>query len=285
MDPTLASLKLRVSFAKESDRSSVARLCRRAVGKSDYVLRILPAIVTRGTLFLAWSGTALIGMTNFDRSIDGSGWLTAARTDPDWRGRGVATYLQGRIASYARQRGIRTLRLWVLSGNTPSLRACERGGFRQVCEAAHISSNLRPAKSNRYDSASFLSGEKMRALLKSSYVAKTSGYIGYRRHFLKFSKTLLNKLLDEGEVYTSGDETLLVSRPEKTFRAPQSSLAVLEGRFGNSLVAGRQIARHMGAQIVSSYIPYSAYELSVAKRHGFINSPWGNHCLVFEKRI
>ena len=285
MEPFTSPLKLRVSIAKDSDRPVISRLCRRAVGRSDYVLRILPSIIARGALFLAWDVNTLVGITNFDKCIDESGWLSVARTDPDWRGRGVATFLQNKIAAYAREQGVGTLRLWASAGNRSSLRACERGGFRQVCEVAHVSRNLRTSKPQRKVSPSSPSEAQLLPLLKSSYVAKTKGYMGYRRHFLKLTKQLLTKLRDEGELYLIGDATLLVSRPEITFGAPQSSLAILDGPLGNSLGVGKEIARGMGARILRCYIPYRSYDISVAKRLGFRRTPWGKHCLVFEKKV
>jgi len=285
MDHSTTSLRLRVSIAKSSDRSLIARLCRRAVSRSDYVLRILPTLIRRHGLFLAWDGDALVGITNFDKCIDGSGWLSVARTDPAWRGRGVATSLQHRIAAYAKHEGIGTLRLWVSSENKSSLRACERGGFRQVCEAAHLSRSLRSVNPRRKINPNSPSDAQVLTFLQSSYVAKTNGYIGYRRHFIKLTKRILTRLRDAGELYLTESEIVLVSRPETFFRVSQSSLTILEGSFASSLIAAKEIARGMGAQILSSYIPYSPYEISVAKRLGFRRSPWGKHCLIFEKKI
>lgn len=285
MDHIATSLRLRVSIAEDRDRAQIARLCRHSVGRSDYVLRILPTIITRQRLFLAWDGETLVAMTNFDKCIDGSGWLSVARTDPDWRGRGVAVFLQRKIATYARQRGIGTLRLLVSSGNISSLRACERGGFREVCEAAHVSSRLRAARPRRTVNSRSVSEPQLLALLKSSYVAKTRGYIGYGRHFVKLTKSILSHLRDRGELYSIGDETLLVSPPETMFRIPQSSLTILQGSLGKSLTEAREIARGMGARILRSYIPYNPYEISVARKLGFTRTVWGKHCLVFEKKI
>jgi len=285
MDHFKTSLELRVSIAKQSDRPLIGRLCRRAVSRSDYVFRILPRLLARETLFLAWNGDTLVGMTNFDRCIDGSGWLSVARTDPDWRGLGVATFLQREIAAYARRRGIGILRLWVLSGNKSSLRACGRGGFRQICESAHIFHNLRPAKTEEKISASHPSEAQLLSLLKSRCLAKMQGYIGYRWHFVRLTKSLLTRLRNEDQLYLIEDNAVLVSPPETRFRAPQSSLTILEGPFAKSLNTGKTIARQLGARILSSYIPYSAYEISVASKLGFRRRDWGTHCLVFEKRI
>jgi GNAT superfamily N-acetyltransferase len=278
-------LKLRASIAKPHDRTLITRLCRRAVSRSDYVLRILPSIIARDALFLAWYGDALVGMTNFERCIDGSGWLNVARTDPDWRGRRVAAFLQREIATYAKPRGIGPLRLWVSSDNKPSLRACEHGGFRQVCEAVHISRRLRTNEPRRRISSSFPSETQLLPLLQSRYVTKTQGYIGYRRHFLKLTKRLLTRLRDSGELYSIEDTTLLVSRPDRLFGLPQSAATLLRGPLAKSLNTAIEIAQGMGARVLSSYIPYSRYEISVVRRLGFRRSPWGKHCLVFEKEI
>ena len=93
-------IQLRATIAKPSDYRLVARLCRRAVGSWDYVLIKLRDVIGEKGLFLAWNGSELVGMTNFDRCIDGSGWLSMARTDPDWRGGGVAVFLQRQIAAH-----------------------------------------------------------------------------------------------------------------------------------------------------------------------------------------
>jgi hypothetical protein len=224
-------------------------------------------------------------MTNFDKCIDGSGWLSMAKTDPDWRRRGVAILLQHKIAAYAKQRGVRTLRLLVSYRNNPSIKACEKGGFKTVCEAAHISCRLRTRKPRRKVSPSSVSESQIQTLLKSPYLAKTRGYIAYRRHFVKLTKALLTKLSDEGNLYQTGESTLLISRPETTFREPQSSLTILRGPMAKSLNAAKEIAQGMGAHILSSYIPYSRYEVSVSKRLRFRRSLWGKHFLAFEKKI
>jgi len=227
----------------------------------------------------------LVGVTNFDNSVDGSGWLSVARTDPDWRGRGVAPFLQRQIAAYAKRRGVNTLRLWVSSDNKPSLRACEKGGFKQICETVHITRTLRRTKRRRKISPSFPSDRQLTPLLKSKYVAKTRGYIGHRRHFVKLTKNLLVHLRDEGELYLSDEVALLVTRPDTFVRAGQSSATILEGPFTRSLLKAQEIAVDMGARTLSAYIPYDAYQISVAKRLGFRRSKWGIHALVFEKRI
>ena len=208
-----------------------------------------------------------------------------ARTDPAWRRRGVATFLQCGIAAYAKQRGVRALRLWVSSWNTPSLKACESGGFRRVCEAAHLSCTIKARKKPRKINSSRPTKAAMQLLLKSRYVAKTRGYIGYRRHFVKLTKNLLIRLRNEHQLYLTEGSALLVSRPEIMFRDPQSSVVILQGPTEKSLNYAKNIAQGLGARILSYYTPYSAHEISVARMRGFRSSSWGKHCIVFEKKI
>jgi hypothetical protein len=222
-------------------------------------------------------------MTNFEKCVDGSGWLSMARTDPDWRRRGVALFLQDQIAGYAKRRRITTLRLLTSSKNRASINACKKGGFRQVCEATHITCTMRTRKQpSKIQSSS--SPLQMQSLLKSNYLSMMNGYIGHKWHFVKLTKRLLKRLKNEDELYVADDSVLLITKPERRFAQPQSTLAILNGRAADSLRDAKKIASSLGARVLSSYIPYSPYQLSVAEKLGFRTRRWSKHCLVFEKR-
>ncbi len=120
------------------DYRSIVRLCRRAVGPPDYVTSILKYLITDGGLLLAFCEENLVGITNFERCIDGSVWLGQARTDPSWRRKGVAMVLQRAVARSARKEGIKVIRMWVLERNLPGNAVSEKGGFRPVCELVHL---------------------------------------------------------------------------------------------------------------------------------------------------
>lgn len=234
---------------------------------------------------MAWHESEPVGMTNFEKCVDGSGWLSMARTDPAWRRRGVAIFLQHEIINYARENGIGPLRLWVLSKNKASIKACEKGGFKLVCEAVHVSCRLRAKQKTKRELPASASDTKLRLFLRSDYSGKMSGYIARGPHFMKSSERLLRRLERRGELYIAEDSGFLVTRPEIRFKEPQSSLTILTGPVPTSMNNAKKVAEALGAKILSSYIPYEPYQLSVAKKCGFRRSPWGKHCLVFEKRI
>ncbi len=224
-------------------------------------------------------------MTNFDKCVDGSGWLSMARTDPAWRRRGVATFLQRQIIDYAREKGIGPLRLWTSSKNKASVNVCEKGGFKQVCEAAHVSCRLRVEKKAKRVLPTSASNTQLQLFLRSDYSSKMNGYIARGWHFMRSSESLLRQLEEQGELYVAEDSAFLLTRPEIRFKEPQSSLTILIGPVQKSMKSAKKMAEALGTKILSSYIPYEPYPLSIAKKCGFRRSPWGKHCLVFEKKV
>ncbi len=280
-----AQAQFTARIAQPSDFRSIVRLCRRAVGPRDYVLLFLRGAIAERGLFLAWKGEKLVGMTNFERCVDGSGWLSMARTDPAWRRTGVAVFLQKQIAAYAKRRGITALRLWTSAKNKPSLSAIKKGKFRVVCEAAQISCNIRTRVKRRAISPlTRLSEAQFESLLKSRYLSQMNGYMAYKWHFVKAKKTL-RKLLRRRELYNRGESTFVLARTERALRRVGFSASLLNGPITVSLRNSKEIARVLGAQVIRAYVPYDRYLLSAARRLGFRTAPWGRHCVVFERKI
>ena len=102
---------------------------------------------------------------------------------------------------------------------------------------------------------------------------------------MKTSERLLRQLERQGEVYDANDCAFLVTRPKIRFKEPQSSLTILTEPVSKSMDSAQKIAAGLDAKILSSYVPYESYQFSVAKKRHFRRSPWGSHCLVFEKRV
>jgi GNAT superfamily N-acetyltransferase len=281
------SLKLTASIARPSDYEAIARLCKRATGPDDYALRILQDVIKDKGLFLAWHKEHLVGITHLEPCIDGSAWLSMARTDPSWRGRGVALFLQNHLADYARRKEIKTLRLWVLSENVPSLNVCKKGGFRPVCEAAHVTYELgsRERKIERFSPVRSRSKIPLKDLLSSRYLSKMHGYLAYKWHFIKADRKLLERVRRKGELLSIEDSAFIITRPEMRFRTLQSSFSLLRGPMPTALEYVKSIARSLGVSAVRGYVPYDHHQLMVARKFGFHADSWGNHCIVFEEPL
>ena len=281
---TEADYSLEVSVARTSDYKVISHLCRRAVGPDDYVLWILREIIDDRGLFLAWAGDQLVGMTNFDKCVDGSGWLSMARTDPDWQGLGVARFLQRELAKRAKKRGIRILRLWTLSANHAAIRACEKGGFSRVCEAVHVShsyrSKIREESPNLTNSVN-----STKKILESSYLSETHGYFAYKWQFVKANEVLIEKIRRKRELCSHDKLTFILTKPEKSFRRLSCSFSLLEGDPASSMRVILSKAKSLRAAWIGGYLPYDCELLTAALQSGFKVDSWGNHCCVFEKII
>ncbi len=221
-----AVVRFRSTIAKTSDLRLATRLCQRSTGRGDYALWVLRETIEDGGLFLAWAGHELVGMTNFDRCVDGSGWLSMARTDPKWRRTGVALFLQRKIAQYAKRRDILFLRLWTLSNNNASKRACLKGGFKPICEAAHISCAFR-GKRRRKTHASLRAASK--DILRSLPRRRNLG-----QHT---SVQVLSMNKEQSSHGCTKTWWHCPTKPEQRFQCEHSStLTLLTGQVGKSLL-------------------------------------------------
>jgi GNAT superfamily N-acetyltransferase len=282
---TEADLALEVSVARPSDYKAIRRLCRRAVGPDDYVLRILRDVINGRGLYLAWVGEQLVGMTNLDKCIDGSGWLSMARTDPDWQGRGVARFLQRELAKRSKKHDVGVFRLWTLSTNYASIRACEKGGFHQVCQSVHVSHNFRSKIRCRQYPQLTSNLNSMTNMLESSYLSRMQGYFAYKRHFVKADETLIEKMRRKRELISLNGLTFILTKPESSFHKLSCSFSLLEGDPARSMRLILSGAKNLGAERVGGYLPYDRPLLDLSSKIGFKVDRWGYHCLVFEKTV
>lgn len=277
-------------IARLSDYTGLARLCRRAVGPGDYVIHYLNDAIRKRGVFMALEEGQLVGMSEFRRCVDGSGWLGMARTDPNYRRRGVALFLQRSIASHSRRKGIRTLRMWVLKRNSPALKAAEKGGFRQVSEAVHVSRIFR-SKPKREGLASVKSVNVKLAddALASSYLSKMNGYMGYGWHFVKPDRRVLRKTARNHKLFLVDGTVFILSEQDYAGGAESEhrhrEFSLLLGPAQESFGKVKEAARLIGLGGVGSYLPRDSRLLGLAEREGFHVDSWGDHCVVFEKQL
>lgn len=281
---TEADFSLEVRVACPSDYKVVSRLCRRAVGPGDYVLQILREVINDRGLFLAWVGDQLVGMTNLEKSVDGSGWLSMARTDPDWQGLGVARFLQRELARRAKKHDIRFLRLWTLSTNHAAIRACEKGGYHRVCEAVHVSHSFRSKIRGEYPHFSSNVNSTKR-ILESSYLSKTRGYFAYKWQFVKADQALIEKIRRKRELYSHDELTFILTKPENTFHRLSCSFSLLRGDPVRSMCLILSKAKSLRTERVGGYLPFDRQLLAAALKSAFKVDSWSDHCCVFEKII
>src|SRR5579875_34670 len=277
-------------IAKEKDYSEIAELCRRAVGRDDYVLPILRKMISSGGVFIALDGSKIVGITNYQKTIDGGGWMSSARTDPDYRGRRVAGFLQESIASYARKQGVRFLRLWINKSNNASIKAAVRGGFRPLSEMIHLSRKV-DRKSKRDRTLSRFenpSASDVYEILNSNYMKGMNGFFAHYWQLIRASENVIREVARRGDLYRSnqgGDVFFIPDEQEKWGGIQHNEFAPLDGPLKRSLKEIHSFAPLLGTDSLGSFLPYNQHHIRVARDLGYLPDAWGDHAVLFEKTI
>ena len=281
-------------LATRKDKEKVAMLCRRAMGEDDYVIDVLDETIPAGGLFLALDDSRIIGIANFQKIADGAAWLSMARTDPEYRGKRVAGFLQNVIASHAREQGLKSLRFLVNSSNTPSLRSANRGGFRPITETAHVSYSLKEGKYRFKDDAvkvKVLSDSEASSIVSdSNYLDALDGYFARGWHFEKASAKELRDASEKGKVVASAElkNVFLFGCAEDwdPDKEDHATFFLLKGTFGRTLEMVKEYAASLNFGSVGAFLPYNRYLIRNALgEHSFKVDPWADHGIVFERKI
>jgi GNAT superfamily N-acetyltransferase len=279
-------LKLTVRNARNEDYRSLVRLCQRAVGPHDYVISILKYLIADGGLLLAFHKRELVGIANFEKCIDGSGWLGQARTDPSWRRRGVAIFLQRAVSTEARKKGINTVRMWVLARNLPAIGATEKGGYRPVCEMVHLRKRIRSSVGSITQHMKSMRRTSAISTLSSSPTLRASnGYLAHSWHMVKPEPLSLMRIARNGEFYRSDDGLFIFTQKDRWSQRFYPCLSLLAGQVRDALKAVAGIPSPLKSRIVGTYAPNNRFTIRDFISNGFKVDDWGDRCIIYEKRL
>ncbi|MDH5447760.1 MAG: GNAT family N-acetyltransferase [Candidatus Bathyarchaeota archaeon] len=184
--------KLTIRPAQQSDREAVFKFCEHTFDWGDYVPNVWDVWLKekQAQLFTATLDNKPVGIMCVSIRKPGEAWLQAARTDPNYRRRGVATALTNACLEWAENKGSETARLSTDSDNYAAQKVLEALGFTQVsdflimkCEKLRVeeTENSRWAKKGDL--------EKMWSFLTSSEVFKKSAGL----YTVMFTWASLNK--------------------------------------------------------------------------------------------
>ncbi len=287
-----ASSSFTSRLAKLADQKALERLCKRAVGPHDYVLDLLSENIRKKRIFAVFSSRSedeLIGMSSFVPVLfDRSGWLGMARTDPNWRGKGVAQFLQRCIASHAKKKSINSLRFFVHFANRPSIRAATKGGFKAVAEVSHISLNLKALAFKKGRLSRDLarvelveSEPNLSEILESNYTKKMNGYLHYAWEFVRASRPNLKYIEKRKELFSYEDSSFILVKLDGEY----AEFSLLSGRTKATLLRVVKSAQGMSLSNLGAFVPYDPQIIKTARSLGFKQDAWGRRGFLFEKAI
>ena len=274
---------MRTREATRKDKAAIVRLCRRSVGR-DYVPMFLNDFLDEGGVFVATQRGKIIGMMKYTRCIGGDGWLGAARTDPKWRKRGVATALIEACMKRAASDGPRFVRLWTLRGNRAALATARSNGFREVAAFVRVMRRVGKGAGDcrlrREGSATAV----WRRLRGSRVLRESNGYAAMILEFVRANPKAISEAVSMGKIYSLGNSICLADE-EAWGDAWDVPLEVtpLAGSVKSLLEEALQFGRERGKREVHTYLPVGSKALRTAKRMGFKVVNWGREAVLFER--
>jgi RimJ/RimL family protein N-acetyltransferase len=136
----VAKPKILVWKARSSDRERVFDFCQRTFCWGDYIPRFWDSWLKneRGRLFVATINRVPVGIMHLSIDKLREAWLRAARTDPDYRRMGIATALTRKCLEYARQKGVRIVRLETQSDNLAAQAVLKKVSLEPVAKFVHM---------------------------------------------------------------------------------------------------------------------------------------------------
>jgi GNAT superfamily N-acetyltransferase len=271
--------------ASKADRGRLVALCHAAVGEDDYVPAFVDEFLRTGAVFAAEDAGQIIGMMVYHDVPDGSAWLHAARTDPDYRRQGVATALMADCERLASEQRRSALRLWAAASNRASVDANQKYGFR---ERARFSRMRAPASKSGETlplRPLTLSPSTWLSIANSSLLRKTSSYVFHEFYFLPLTRTNARWLARDEALWRLGPNGLSISDDYEEPSGKDLQVQLLFGDPAKVLSAAPAIARARGATRVESFLPHDSGLLETARRAGFAPMEWGQEAILFEKPL
>jgi GNAT superfamily N-acetyltransferase len=169
--------KLTIRPAQQSDREAIFKFCKHTFDWGDYVPNVWDMWLKekQAKLFTATLNSKPVGIMHVSIQKSGEVWLQAARTDPNYRRRGIATTLTNACLKWAEHKGAKTARLSTDSDNYAAQKVLETISFTQVSDFLIMEcKKLQPKKTDNSRWAKESDLEKICEFLANSEVFKKS---------------------------------------------------------------------------------------------------------------
>ena len=269
--------------ATRRDRRAIIALCHASVGSEDYVPRVLDDFLETGVVLVAADAGSPIGIVVYHDVPDGSAWLHAARTHPDYRRQGVATELMSRCESLARQRHRNAMRLWASAANVASVSANRKYGYRERARFTRMEVAVRSGETPRPERLDI--GASTWASIRASAILELSaGYLFHDFYFLRLDRGQTARLVREGALWRVGGGGVSVS-PGLSEDGGGLQVQPLFGDLRAFLRAAPTLAAVLGARRAETFLPHRADVLAAARAAGYRSMEWGREAILFEKPL
>ena len=265
------------------DVKALEALCRSAVGPDDYVIPRLEDLILHGVLHVALDGDRVVGAMHYVPTIDGSAWIGAARTHPDYRRRGVASALLQSFVGLASRSRVHALRLWSRAANAAGNLAVKSGGFKEVARFTRV--GRKGEKGTARAVRIPFDTDLVRGIQESPVLALANGYVPYERYFVPITPANVHLLANAATLHRlAGGIAIFSAHPEED-EGTSLEFGLVAGDAGRLLRALPAVARASGFREVFGFVPHDRKLLSAAEKAGFEVVPWGDEAVLFERAV
>jgi len=131
-----------VREARASDREAVFKFCEKTWSWGDYIPEVWDRWLKeeKGRVFVATINGVPVGISHLSVDSSDEVWLSGARTDPNYRRKGVMTAITKKCLEYAKTKNAKVARLVTDSDNAAARAVLKKLKFRPVAEFIETSS-------------------------------------------------------------------------------------------------------------------------------------------------
>jgi len=129
-------IQLSLRPAQQSDKESILKFCERTFDWGDYIPKVWDRwlLEKQAKLFTATLNNKPVGVMRVCLRKPGEAWLQAARTDPQYRRRGIATALTNTCLQWAVKSGAKIARLGTDSDNQVAQKVLTTLNFTRISD-------------------------------------------------------------------------------------------------------------------------------------------------------
>jgi len=202
--------RILVRKARSSDRAAVFRFCEKTWSWGDYVPKVWDKWLKErnGGVFVATVNSVPVGISHLSVDKPYEVWLSAARTDPNYRRMGVATAITQKCLEYAKKKGAKVARLVTGSNNKAAQAVVEKLGFKQIAEFVEmVTEDVKDERSKKSRWAEKDQLETIWNYLQSSETyGKAGGLYTILFHWFSLDKDALKRFVEEQKAIVHENE-------------------------------------------------------------------------------
>lgn len=262
-----AKPKIYVRKARSSDREAVFKFCEKTWSWGDYIPKVWDKWLKEknGRVFVATINGVPVGISHLSIDKPHEVWLSAARTNPNYRRIGVATAITKKCLEHAKRKGAKIARLVTESDNIAAQTVLQKLGFKPIAEFVEmVTENVTEEKSKNSKWAEENQTEAIWNYLQTSETyRKAAGLYTVLYHWFSLEKEDLKRFVEEQKVIVHENEkgkvnglTLIEDATAREWRENTMQTCYIDGDYDTVFDMVKFLKSH-------------CYALGVKKIYGF----------------